>query len=204
MGKNKLIKHLWIDLETTGLDPIINGVIQLAGIVEIDGEVKEEFNFRVRPIKGDAVSPASIESHGISIEQMKAYKHPKDIHRAFTKLLSKYISIYDKTDKFHLVGYNAKFDYDFLRRWFEKNGDKYLGSYVWFPPIDIMNLASFYLCQDRASIKNFKLMTVAEFMGLKLTESSLHDASYDIHLTRRLYGRLRRKYGQKTSESRLD
>ena len=191
------MKYLWIDLETTGLDPVRHGVIQIAGIVEIDGEIKEEFNFKVRPFKGDGVSLDSIMAHGISIEEMKSYKPPNEIYRKLTKLLSKYVQVYDKSDKFHLLGYNAKFDYDFLRKWFEKNHDTYMGSYIWFPPLDIMNLACFYLSTERATIKNFKLDSVARAVGLKPKEGLLHDASYDIRLTRDLYQALRSLNGKR-------
>jgi uncharacterized protein YprB with RNaseH-like and TPR domain len=34
---------LFIDIESTGLDPKRNGIIQIAGIIEINGEVKEKF-----------------------------------------------------------------------------------------------------------------------------------------------------------------
>lgn len=190
------MKYLWIDLETTGLDPLKHGVIQIAGIVEIDGETKEEFNFTVKPFKGDAVSPDSIASHGIPIKEMKTYKPPNEVYRALTKLLSKYVRVYDKSDKFHLLGYNAKFDYDFLRKWFEKNHDPYMGSYIWFPPLDIMNLACFYLGPKRATIKNFKLDSVARAVGLRPKEGLLHDASYDIRLTRDLYEVLRSLNGK--------
>ena len=46
-----LMKNLWIDLETTGLDVKKHGVVQIAGIVEIDGEIQESFNFFTKPLK---------------------------------------------------------------------------------------------------------------------------------------------------------
>ena len=185
------MKKLWIDLETTGLNPVKHGVIQIAGIIEINGEEVEEFSFQVRPFKGDAVSQDSIKSHGISVEQMKSFDSPRETYIAFIKLLGKYVDVYNKSDKFFMVGYNSKFDYDFLRKWFEKNQNSYMGSYIWFPPLDIMHLAAFYLVDRRPEIKNFKLMTVAEAVGLKPLDEKLHDASYDIRLTKDLYKGLR-------------
>jgi len=39
------MKLLFLDVETTGVDNSKNGIIQLSGIIEIDGVIKEEFNF---------------------------------------------------------------------------------------------------------------------------------------------------------------
>jgi oligoribonuclease (3'-5' exoribonuclease) len=33
------VKIFWFDTETTGLDPVVNSIVQLAAIIEIDGEV---------------------------------------------------------------------------------------------------------------------------------------------------------------------
>lgn len=36
-------------------------------------------------------------------------------------------------------------------------------------------------------MENFKLATVAKFMGINVDEEALHDAFYDIYLTREIY-----------------
>ena len=105
--------------------------------------------------------------------------------------MNKYIDPYNKRDKFALIGYNAKFDYDFLRKWFEKQSFSYFGSFVWFPPIDVMNLAAFDSIERRSEIPNFKLGSLAKAYGINLIEDDLHDAFYDISITRDLYHRLR-------------
>ena len=43
-------KIFYFDTETTGLDPKRHDIIQLAYIVEINGEVKEEGEFKLQPI----------------------------------------------------------------------------------------------------------------------------------------------------------
>ena len=36
-------------------------------------------------------------------------------------------------------------------------------------------------------MENFKLMTVARFLGIEVDESQLHDALYDVKLTKEIY-----------------
>jgi hypothetical protein len=89
--------------------------------------------------------------------------------------------------KFHFVAYNAVFDAKHLRAWFEKNNDVYFGSWFFHPPIDVMGLAAVVLMNKRSSLPDFKLVTVAKVLGVKVDETKLHDAAYDIRLTREMY-----------------
>tara|TARA_R100000008_G_scaffold83129_1_gene68133 strand:+ start:89 stop:658 length:570 start_codon:yes stop_codon:yes gene_type:complete len=187
------MKRLWIDLETTGLNPSKHSVVQIAGIVEIDGEVQESFCFKVRPLKGAAVSHKALEVIGATVEDLKSYPKPPVVKQQVLDILNKYIDPYDKTDKFYFIGYNARFDYDFLRAWFEKQLFSYFGSFFWFPPIDIMNMVAHYLMGEREKLINFKLFQVCKYLGMDVKEAELHDALYDIKITKGLYERITEK-----------
>lgn len=103
-------------------------------------------------------------------------------------MLAKYVDKYKKTDKFFLVGYNnASFDNQFLRGFFLQNNDQYFGSWFWSNSIDVMVLASNKLVERRAEMENFKLSTVAKFLGIQVSEDNLHDAFYDIYLTKAIF-----------------
>jgi len=53
-----------------------------------------------------------------------------------------------------------------------------------------MCLASNYLRAERHTMPNFKLMTVAKHLKIEVDESRLHDALYDIHLTKMIYDKV--------------
>lgn len=42
----------------------------------------------------------------------------------------------------------------------------------------------------RAGMKDFKLLTVARELGLKVDEAKAHDARYDVEVTREMFKRL--------------
>ena len=44
-------KLFFYDLETTGTRYWKNGIHQISGAIMIDGEIKEKFNFKVKPHK---------------------------------------------------------------------------------------------------------------------------------------------------------
>ena len=110
------------------------------------------------------------------------------VYRELVSMLSKYVNKFDKKDKFFLVGYNnAAFDNQFFRGFFLQNNDNYFGSWFWANSIDVMVLASQHLMECRAELENFKLSTVAQYLGVEIKEESLHNAQYDIELTKSVY-----------------
>jgi len=188
------MKLLFVDVETTGLDPKENGIVQLSGIVEIDDKQIESFNYHIAPFQYDKIDDKALEVNRFTHKTIESYDHPIPIQSQFKKLfLSQYINPYNKDDKFHFIGYNARFDADFIRAWFEKCGDRYFGSWFFFPPIDVMNLAALRAMEVRHTFKDFKLSTVTEFFEVEVDEKKAHDALYDIEITRLLYYKLRKE-----------
>lgn len=182
------MKLFYLDLETTGVKHWRNSIHQISGCIEIDGEVKEYFDIKCQPFDKADIEPAALEISGITIETLKTYMPFRDAYRQILKMLGKYVNKYDKKDKFFLVGYNnASFDNHFFRAMFVQNLDNYFGSWFWSNSIDVMVLATHYLMKRRQDMENFQLRTVANALGIKIDESKLHDASYDIDLTRSIY-----------------
>ena len=54
------MKIAYIDVETTGLDPKVNGIYQIGGIIEIDGEAVNEFGILMQPHEDDEVDPKAL------------------------------------------------------------------------------------------------------------------------------------------------
>lgn len=182
------MKLLFFDLETTGTNPARHGIHQISGMIEIDGVEQERFDFKVRPNPKAEVLDEALAVGGVTREQIEAYPPMEEVYRDFVSMLGRYVNKFNKTDKFFLVGYNnAAFDNQFLRGFFLQNGDNYFGSWFWSNSIDVMVLASQYLMGERHLMTNFKLSTVAAQLGVSVSEDKLHDALYDIYLTREAY-----------------
>ena len=180
----KDMKEIYVDVETTGLNPWKHGVWQIACIVHVDGEEKDRFNKNVAPFLRDIIDPETLVTSGMSSDNLRCIKDsPSSVIEDLKKFLIKFVDPYNKEDKFQFIGYNARFDMDFLRVWFSKGGDRYFGSWFWFPPLDVMGLAAYRLRHLRSSMPNFKQHTVAEKLGIKVDHDKLHDAMYDIELT---------------------
>jgi len=187
-----MIKILPFDLETTGLDHKIHGVLQISGMIEIDGVVKEEFNFKCKPFKGQIITRGAMETIGLGadLDQAKViisgYDEPKDTHRKLVTLWGKYVDKFNKLDKYFPCGYNiATFDMPFLRAWFENCGDKYFGSWFNGIIIDPITTVNNLIVVGALELENRRLGTVHShfFPDINLRA---HDAMEDIRATMRL------------------
>lgn len=188
-------KLFFYDLETTGTNPGRHGIHQISGEIVIDGKSVETFDFKVQPNPKAQIEDAALAVGGVTREQIMAYPPMGQVYTQLVAMLSKYVDKFDKTDKFHLVGYNNRgFDDNFFRGFFLQNGDNYFGSWFWADSIDVLVLASTFLADRRADLPNFKLATVADFLGIDTTAGKLHDASFDIYVTKAVFDFIMSKF----------
>jgi DNA polymerase-3 subunit epsilon len=182
------------DVETTGIDHVRNGIHQLSFIIVIDGEIQHEEVMFIKPDSSIVIEEQALQVANVTREQLMKYSDETSEYHALINILSKFVDRYNPRDKFHLVGYNnSSFDNKFLRAFFERQNDKYFGSWFWSDSIDVMALASLYLRDERYLMSNFKLATVAEQMGIMVEHDKLHDATYDIYLTKTIFDTIKEK-----------
>jgi len=186
-------KLFFYDLETTGLDLNKHAIHQIAGAVLVNNKM-EYFNFNVRPFEGALIDTKALEIAKVTKEQIMAYPDMNTVYKQLIELLSTYVDRFNRKDKFFLVGYNNRsFDDPFFRKFFQRNKDKYFGSWFWSVSLDVMPLAGLILKPEIKNMENFKLVTVAKKLGINVDESKLHDARYDIYLTKKIYDKCTEK-----------
>jgi len=178
------MKLLYLDTETTGKDPDKSGLIQISGIIEIDGNVAETFDIKCRPFPGKEITDEALEVNGQTREGLADLPDPSIAYGQLKKRLDAHIDRFNRMDKFYLVGQNVKFDYDFLTAFFKDNGDRYLYSYINYHLIDIISITALFKIAGKVKVENLKLSTIAEFFKL---EFKAHDALEDIRITREIF-----------------
>jgi DNA polymerase-3 subunit epsilon len=178
-------KVLWFDCETTGLDPVKNDIIQLAGIIEIDGKEVDEFDFKCQPFSYDNITLDALAKNKFSLEDIKGFEMPLKVKIDFVNIIGKYCDKFDKNDKFYPAGYEVSFDINFISQWFQKCGDKFFGSWIdRRRPLDPRYLLSIMDYQGIISLPDYKLETVANHFGIAI---NAHDAFSDIQATRYIF-----------------
>ena len=183
------IIKVFYDLETTGVDVKKHSVHQIAGLIEINDEVVDKFNIFSRPHPKALIDEGALKACHKTTEELLSYQDMNMAHKEFKAKLGQYIDPFNTKQKAWNVGFNNRyFDDVFLRAWFKQNGDEFIGSWFWVDTLDTLVLASQYLIHRRVNMPSFKQHRVARELGIEVDESRLHDASYDVELTRGIYG----------------
>lgn len=181
-------KIFWCDTETTGLNAWKNDIIQLAGLVEVNDIVLEEFNLNCQPHSYENVEDTALAVHGISLDDIKQFDNPLKTWNKFCRMLDKHVNKYDKNDKFILAGYNASFDKDMLYAWWSKCEQQFFGSYFEYKVFDVFPLVYMFATYYGWDVPNHKLETICDYLGIPI---QAHDALWDIKASREVYRRLR-------------
>lgn len=177
-------KTLWFDTETTGVDPVKNDIVQIGGLIEIDGSVEEEFNFKCRPHDPENVVPAALEINRHTLDEILTWEPPFRMLDKLLGVFKKFINKFDRNDKFLPAGHVVTFDIQMLDQFFKKSGDRYgIGSWMTWQPLDTMFIG---VLLKRLGIINpidMKLATLANTFGII---PGTHDALADIRATREI------------------
>jgi DNA polymerase-3 subunit epsilon len=181
------MKKFYFDTETTGVNPGVNDIIQLAGIIEIDGDIKEKFTFEMQPFNYDNINQGALDTHGITIEKMKTFMNPKEAYSKLIDIFDIYINKFDREDKFIVCGYNVRFDIDFLNSFFKKNSDNFLFSYIGTVK-DPFPVFGYLKSLEKIKTEDLKLGTMCKYFGISLDNA--HDALADIEATKMLIEKL--------------
>ena len=180
-------KIFYVDVETTGLDCNKNDIIQLAYLIEINGEIKEEGSLFCQPFRYDTINAKSLEVNKLTVAQIVKFPTAHEAYSKLIPILDKYVDRYNKEDKYSVAGYNVRFDVDFLKQFFLKNNDKYYAAMFDYHLLSVDVLLHVLDYKGLIKLENYKLVTVAKHFGIEL---DAHNALSDIKATRQVFLKL--------------
>lgn len=169
-----IVNYLWLDGETTGVDPLKQDVIQLACIPVVGGvEQTNTFNQYCQPINWNEIDPEALAVNGITMTQLKTFQSPE----AMVNNLVLYVKQFKC--KFTIAGYNVGFDKDFIAALFKKVGreDEFFELFTG-DLRDTFKRAKALKAQ--LPTPNLKLATLAGHFNIPI---NAHDALSDIQAT---------------------
>lgn len=182
-------KIFWYDTETTGIDSRRHAMVQLAGLLEIDGAVVEEIDLLFRPPEGRIIDPRALAVNGRTEVELDGFPELAIGIGRLKEVFGRYVSKYDRADKFVPAGFNINFDQEFLREGFRLAGDKYgPGSWLFNAPLDVRSWVALAVARDGLRLPDYKLTSVCAHYRIVLDNA--HDALADVRATRELFYRL--------------
>lgn len=161
-----ITSYICVDVETTGLNPKEEKLIEIGAVKVIDGQITERFQSFVNP--GRPLEARIVGLTGITDEMLADAPMAADV----------LVKFQDFCGDLPLLGHNLQFDYAFLKRamvneklTFDKNG------------IDTLRIARRYLPE----LQSRSLVFLCEHFAIRHTA---HRALGDAEATSRLYHKL--------------
>ena len=180
---------LWLDTETTGIDPNKNFLIQLSYISTLNNNIKFDNDLYMRPqyIDKFEIEQSALDKNKITVEQIKNFELEEKQIKIFLNDLT------SSGNKYYLAGYNVNFDIEFLKAIFTRQNLN-LHYYFNYLYLDVMQLIINLKLAGKINPENCKLQTVLQYFNLIEDISVLHNAKQDIVCTKMLYDFLINKF----------
>jgi len=183
---------VFIDLETTGLEPW-RPVMQVAAVAVARNLAElETFEAKVQFPKAWADPAALRKVHYATAVWRREAKPARQVAQDLAAFLTRHATV-DMVSAdgnpyrvAQVVAHNAAFDGAFLRRWFDRLGLFFPGHYRMLCTVQ----RAVWLFQEDLSLTppdDFKLGTLCQYFGVRLTEAEAHDALNDVRATAELY-----------------
>ena len=176
--------YIAFDVETTGLSPETDSIIELGAVRFEDGKPAAEFNSLVNA--GVSISEAATKVNHI-INQMLNSASGED--EVYPKLLE-FLGV-ASSGKIILCAHNASFDFRFLANTLRRLG--YDGNYLY---VDTLNLSRKYI----KGLENYKQGTIEAYLGL--SNSVAHRAVSDAKICGEILSRILIELDEEMNEQR--
>lgn len=150
-----------VDVETTGLSPTSDRIVELGAVVFTDGQPTERFSSLVNP--GKSVSPSASAVNHITNDMLRAAPAEDIVYPRFIDFLGKALH-----GEVIMCAHNASFDFGFLANTLSRLG--YSGKLRY---VDTLNLARRYI----PGLDNYKQCTLEDYFSFE--NSASHRAVSD-------------------------
>lgn len=185
-----MAKILWLDLETTGLDPMKHGVTEIAAVLEEDGKEVDSFQEYVCPTPGLEFTDKALQITRFTMEDVVGFPAEREVMRRFIPWLRQYVNPYDRNHKLILAGFNVDFDAGFLARLLARAKEPGgLEAFFYWHVLDVRSFTTWALRDRWPVMANGKLMSVASQILTKqemleaMGGGEAHGASVDLRVT---------------------
>lgn len=169
-----LRSYIAFDVETTGLDPLANEIIEIGALKVRDGKVSERFMEFIKPTA--SISPAITSLTGITDEMVAGARTRRSVVADFLDFCGEDV----------LIGHNVSFDYSFMKCSAAADG----------LPFEKMGIDTLKIAQKVLNgLSSKSLGSLCEYYHIE--NRSAHRAYHDALATAKLYQTLAHYFEEK-------
>ncbi len=161
--------YVLVDIETTGLSPTSNEIIEIGAIKVKENKIVDKYDTLIK-IEG-YLSPFITNLTGITNEMLEYGKNQEEALKEFVEFTGNEI----------IMGHNVNFDINFI---YDKC-ESYLGYYLSNDFIDTMRIAKHIF----PNIRNYKLGTLADYFNVDYRNA--HRGLNDVKITYEVYNKMK-------------
>ncbi len=161
--------YVVVDIETTGLNPVKNEIIELSAIKVVDNKIFEKFSYLIKP--NEVVGWFITNLTGITNDMLKNAPTIEEVLPEFHNFVAKEI----------IVGHNIRFDISFIKAHSKRVFDTDFVN----KSVDTLKIARKVLPQ----LQSYKLQSIAEHYKIKT--AGLHRGLVDCEITYQVLTNLR-------------
>lgn len=175
---------LFIDCETSGLDPAKNAMLEFAAELHVDGVKVSEFSTGMYD-RRSPVSLGALKVNGLKLAGLLLLKNESE---AVVELIDWLLSI-KVQGPIYVCGHNVHFDISFLKALLAKYQLDGLDNVIGYHFLDTFSIGSFLMSTGKLQTENNKvnLSALAKGLGLDVSQYKVHTATEDVRLTVDVY-----------------
>lgn len=187
-------KYLFLDVETTGLDPFLNSVVQIGAIVYADGEDGPNeiarYSATFSAHKDSEIDLQALQVNGRPMDDIRSYKDDPEIRKGIFYNFADFLITYvDKNT--YIIGHNIEFDLAFLN----EEADRYKLDFTNVlddkRKVDTKQIAMFLNDAKLINTENNRLVTIYNHLfDTDLTDND-HHAMMDARMDADIYFKMR-------------
>jgi DNA polymerase III epsilon subunit-like protein len=184
------MKHLYLNVKTSGLNPEVNQILQFAAIVTNDfyGDEVEEARINIHlPLCECADMDAkALQVNGIDVNELAGTTIKQEDLKVFASPIVKFLTEHVTPDT-KIIGHNVNFHIGFLRDFLSHLNYDISNLLDRRMIIDTISIG--YFLQDAGYIKpkSLTLKKLAETLDINFEQSSKRDAMFEAALTGTIY-----------------
>lgn len=163
-------EYICIDVETTGVNPYIDRIIEVSAIHVKNRRIHAEFTSLVQLSQRHSIPQSVQKLTGITGEMLCSAPSSNEVMLNFHQFIS----------NFPLVGHNVNFDINFLYDACERAGLLLENNYI-----DTLQIAKTFL----PHLAHYKLSDLADYFGIK--QDNAHRSGSDVIVTAKCFERMR-------------
>lgn len=184
-----MAKVIYIDTETTGLNPKKHGLTEVYAVLVDNGNIISEWGSKINPFTyfpQRDIEDDALNIQGISYQDLAKYPDQAKALDAFLKWTRRHLD----GNRVSIVGYNVGFDIDFLVEWFDENVYDLYDTFS-HRSLDVLDLVRHLQYAGVIQPKDGKLTTLCEYFDIPI---DAHTAMGDVIATMQLHRELLRRH----------